>query len=157
MNKINKTILILLLMSLASISYVSAESDNSIAADEQALRQSIERWTNAFSSEDIEQLLKLYTPNAIVLPPSLPVLKGLSEIEADFNAYFSDYEVDKAITIVSLDLYGNIGVESSTYEIIATPMDGSEGFTESGKHLVVREKVKGEWLIVNETWNVNTL
>ena len=90
---------------------------------------------------------------AVSMPPNLPALEGRSNIEAYFQDFFSDFKAFHETKIISLEVSGDWAIERGSYEFAATPNDDTEGFQESGKHIVIRKKVENQWLVEWEIWN----
>ena len=122
---------------------------------EAQVRAASAAWDDAFNAADLERLIGLYNENAVSMPPGLPLLDGRAAIEADFEWFFDNFTAHHETTIVALEIAGNLAVEQGQYTMMFTPRDGSEPFSEIGKHIVVRRKTGDTWQVVREIWNTN--
>lgn len=110
-------------------------------------------WDDAFNAGDVRRLMKLYTKDAVSMPPNLPALEGKAAIQADFEWFLGEFDADHRTTIVGLQIAGDWAIERGQYTMVATSKDGKVSFFESGRHIVVRKKSGKSWLVVWEIWN----
>lgn len=122
---------------------------------ENQVREASAAWDDAFNAADLPQLMELYTENAVSMPPNLPALEGKAAIMDDFEWLFDNFTVHHETTIVNLEVAGDLAVEQGQYTMAFTPKDGSDPFSETGKHIVVRKNTSDGWQVVREIWNTN--
>jgi uncharacterized protein (TIGR02246 family) len=121
-----------------------------------AVRAASAAWDDAHNAGDLDRLMQLYDEAAVSMPYNRPALEGRTAIEADFREFFATSTAQHHTTIVSLEVVDDLAVERGQYQLSVTPRDGSPTVTESGKHIVVRERVGGQWKIRWEIWNTDS-
>ena len=154
MNRLTRimcVITVLLPFSIAAKGTASQDGNNA----ERELLAASAAWDEAFNSEDLEGLMALYTDASVSMPPGLPDLEGKAAIRADYEFLFENFDFDHVTTVVQLEVRGTMAVERGEYTMLVTPADGSGAFIETGKHLIVKEKINGAWVSVVETWNID--
>ena len=121
----------------------------------QAIEQTNDRFQAAFSAGDADSLVALfYADDARLLPPDSPMLTTRQEI-LDFWTGFVETSTwrDLELTMVNLDLDGNMAYEIGTYQVNFR-MTGSDLMNERGKYLVVwKRQPGGLWKAVADIWN----
>lgn len=130
-------------------------SDSDPAGQESKVRAASAAWDDAFNAADLERLMTLYVEDAVSMPPGLAALEGKTAIQDDFEWFFDNFESHHQTTIVNILISGNLAVERGEYAQTFTPKDGSEPFSETGKHIVVRKRSGNAWLVIREIWNAN--
>jgi ketosteroid isomerase-like protein len=131
----------------------TSSSNNDQAADE--VRAASLAWDQEYNSGDIDALMDLYHDDVVSIPPGLPALVGKQALRADFEAFFEAYTATHQTTIAELEITGDLAVERATYTWSANARDGSGGFSETGRHIVIRKRVNGAWKVLWEIWNTN--
>ena len=130
-------------------------SDSGTVGQEAKVREASAAWDEAFNAADLERLMTLYAEDVVSMPPGFPALEGKAAVQADFEWFFDNFESHHETTIVSILISGNLAVERGEYAQTFTPKDGSEPFSETGKHIVVRKKSGNTWQVVREIWNTD--
>lgn len=128
---------------------------SSLAAQEAEVRAASAAWDEAFNAADLPQLMALYAEDAVSMPPNLPALEGKTAIEGDFEWVFDNFTAHHQTTVVDLEIAGDLAVEQGEYTMSFTPKDGSDPFSETGKHIVVRKKSTAGWQVIREIWNTH--
>ena len=118
------------------------------------IREASAAWDEAFNVANLDQLMELYAEGAVSMPPGFPALVGKGAIRADFEWFFDNFSSSHETRIVDILISGNLAVEQAEYFQTFTPKDGSDPFTETGKHIEVRMRSGRSWQIVKEIWNV---
>ncbi len=112
-------------------------------------------WDDAFNTSDVTGLMALYADDAVSMPYYGPALEGKASIEADFRAFFADFDASHETTIVGLQIADDWAIERGEYTLEAVAKDGSGSFQEVGKHIVIRRKTASGWRVVWEIWNLD--
>jgi uncharacterized protein (TIGR02246 family) len=103
---------------------------------------------DAIRKRDTERLSSLYTPDAIVMPPDAPFVKGRDSIKQFWGSAIQQLGVkDARLNTVDLEMAGDTAHEVG--EAILTLESGA--FT--GKYVVVWKKVGGQWRLHRDIWN----
>ena len=108
-------------------------------------------WDEAFNAEDLDTIMTYYADGAVSMPPGFPVLEGKEMIRADFEFIFDTFDWRHKTNIVDLLRSGNVVVERGQYEMRENGI-----VFETGKHIVVRQNLRGSWLVVWEIWNTDS-
>ena len=106
---------------------------------------------------DAARLMEFYSDSAVSMPFNRPALEGKPAIEADFRQFFESFTAEHHTTIVGLEISGDMAVERGRYRITVAPKGRGIPAQETGKHIVVRKRVNGQWMILWEIWNTDTL
>lgn len=132
-----------------------ATADEASVDMEAQVRAASAAWDDAFNAADLERLMMLYAENVVSMPPGLAALEGKPAVQADFEWFFDNFESHHETTIVNILISENLAVERGEYIQTFTPKDGSDPFSEVGKHIVIRQKTGDSWQVVREIWNTN--
>ncbi len=141
-------------------------------ADITAIKEVAQQWAAHAEMGHAAVVAKLYTEDAIELPPYMSAMEGRAAIEeriAEAIANLSD------ITITSVEIVGmgDMAFDRGTYSVTVEEegMEGMEGMegkkgmegmegpmTVTGKYIsVLRKQADGAWLISRLIWNENTM
>jgi ketosteroid isomerase-like protein len=106
---------------------------------------------DAVRKRDMERLSALYTPDAIVMPPDAPFVKGRDSIKQFWGSAIQQLGVKEArLNTVDLEIAGDIANEVG--EAILTLESGAF----IGKYVVVWKKVGGQWRLHRDIWNAKS-
>ena len=139
-------------MSLQVLAAVAAcqasDSGKSREAETARLRERSEQLVAAEAQRDIDKVLKYYSPDAIIEPPSAPVVKGHDAIRELYKEFYRTVPfVSFTATITALEV---AGAGDLAYETGINRFEFDKGGARSedlGKYLTVWRKVNGEWLV----------
>jgi uncharacterized protein (TIGR02246 family) len=121
-----------------------ADSDADIAA----IRASGDEWIAAFRTGDIEALMALYMPDALVALHGKPALRGIAAIRAYFEPGMGKSDVEFILDIEEIQVHGNVAHLVSKYWYTAVPRDGSEPYRDAGRSaLIYKRDDDGHWKI----------
>src|SRR5262245_49315339 len=122
------------------------------AADEAALKAATLTWLEAYNAGDVEKIVALYAPDAVLMPPHAPVANGHAAIRAFLSADTAGAKA-AGIKLVpgtsTAGVAGDTGWESGTYIV----KDASGATVDSGSYLSVSHKSNGKWLYHRDTYN----
>lgn len=117
------------------------------------MREASAAWDRFFNSGDAERLASLYAPNAISMPPNLPTLRGQAAVLEDFRGFFANNAARHLTQIEEIIVDDDLSIERSRYRMTFRPRGGGPEITETGRHIEVRRRINGQWLIIHEIWN----
>lgn len=102
---------------------------------------------------DLEAIINLYDPDAVVLAPDGPMIKGHESIGQLWKSAIEEYGL-KSIRLesVELEIVGDIAYEIGNGTLDMAPSGGREE-TEEIKFLVVWKRSNGQWRLHRDTWN----
>ena len=154
MNRILRTIGAIALLLPMQLSAQDHGSEIGSSAERENLEMSI-AWDNAFNTENLDAVMAQYADDAVSMPPGFPALVGKDLIQADYEFLFENFDFHHQTTVVQLEISGSLAVERGEYIMLVIPADGSPAFVETGKHLIVRQRIGGTWYVIEETWNTH--
>ena len=122
------------------------------AADVAAFRDGTKTWIDAYNAGDADRIVALYTADAVLMPPDVPLATGHEAIHQFLVANIASSKAS-GVTVVlgdeSTDVSGDVGWHSGTYKV-----NGADGAAlGTGKYLESWHKADGKWLIVRDIWN----
>ena len=122
---------------------------------ESAFRQLVEDWTVYCNSRRLEDLVALYSADAIVLRPNVAPARGSVAIRqflrATLDAGLGDVELKGADTGV----LGEIACLTGRCRMLA-PVATGKRQEQTGKYLIVARREKGEWKILADAWSLDS-
>ena len=144
------TLLASLALSAGLAGCTPAGSSTDTAADEQAIRSTIDNWNQALTSADDSLLASFYAPDASMMPPGMPKVTGRASIRA-FWASLWPMKATLAMSPGSFLISGDLAVEEGTW-VWSVPTEGGTQ-QDHGKYLHTWRRMDGTWLIVQNIWN----
>jgi uncharacterized protein (TIGR02246 family) len=122
--------------------------------DEDEIRRLVvEGWCQAEKAQDIEAKLRLYTADAVLMPPGTPNLVGLDAIRAEAEERWTSLHWACTGTVDEVQIFGDRAIAWGSFTGVATPREGAP-WTGSGKFLDVFIRAPdGSWKIDRGTWN----
>ncbi len=128
-------------------------SGASLSRAETALRKVTQDWALACNIKQLDDLVELYLPDATVLRPNVPAVRGTAAIREFFfgllDAGMSEVEMDP----VRVELFGDFGYEAGRCKSLV-PSAAGKRREERGKYLVLlNRQANGEWKILADSWS----
>ena len=124
------------------------------AEDEARLKQATAEWDRLFNSGQAAALAALYSPDLMSMPYDAPTVRGRLAQQAAFEEFFAENENARHETTVEETLVTNEwAIERGRYTMTYTPRKTGIQVVETGRHVMCRRKVDGNWRIVWEIWN----
>ena len=125
----------------------------SLSRAEIALRKTTQDWALACNTKQLDDLVELYIPDATVLRPNVPAVRGAAAIREFFfgllDAGMSEVEMEPQ----RAELFGDYGYEAGRCKSLV-PGTGGKRREERGKYLVLlNRQANGEWRIVADSWS----
>ena len=125
-------------------------------ADEQIIREMLAVLDVAFSEEDLEAVVRHYSPDVVHLPPGEPPVVGLAAVRARDSAYVTDYDAQLSSIVEEIGGEGNHAFARYRYTESWTPKAGGETTTVNGKGIALLERAAdGSWKLTHWVWNNN--
>lgn len=128
-------------------------SGASMSRAEIALRKTTQDWAMACNTKQLDDLVDLYVPDATVLRPNVPAVRGAAAIREFFfgllDAGMSEVEMDSQ----RAELFGDYGYETGRCKSLVPSAVGKRR-EERGKYLVLlNRQANGDWKIVADSWS----
>jgi uncharacterized protein (TIGR02246 family) len=115
-------------------------------ADERAIREGVDAWLAAFKAGDLDRLMRLYMPDAVVALHGQKALHGSDAIRAYFAPRMGTSEVEFDIEIDEIRVHGDMAYLVSRYWFTARPRDGGGAYRDAGRSVVIyRRDRDGRW------------
>ena len=123
------------------------------------LREKIEAVNNgflkAFNLGDLGKAMRVYSDDAVILPPNADMMKGRKAITAYWKAGLEMGIKEANLETVEVTPVGeNYAYEIGKYELKIEPSNG-QMITDHGKYLMVWKLVEGEWKWHSDAWNTS--
>ncbi len=109
-------------------------------------RDSIAIFQQATETGDLESIMALYAPNAVLLFPGAPVIGGTDKIRANYARSFAAGQNHLTIHAAQMDGEGDTAVILWVWSFSITP-PGGETKTRTGRSMVFFKRGDGGWLI----------
>jgi ketosteroid isomerase-like protein len=125
----------------------------SLSRAETALRKTTQDWALACNTKQLDDLVDLYVPDATVLRPNVPMVRGAAAIREFFfgllDAGMSEVEMDPQ----RAELFGDYGYETGRCKSLVPSAVGKRR-EDRGKYLVLlNRQANGDWKIVADSWS----
>ncbi len=122
-------------------------------ADEQALRAVNTAWFEAHRTGNVDGIVGLYAPDAIVSAPGMEPVRGEAAIRVafatDMQAMSAAGLSQAAGATPQFGVSGDLGYEWNSY----TVTDKSGKTVDRGKYVSVFGRRDGKWVIISDIWN----
>ncbi len=150
-----RTAIIAILATLLGAGCASvADMNFDMPADEAAVRAHGQTWLARYKAADLEGLMALYEPDAILALHDQPMRRGVDEIRAYFEPGLGKSDVEFELDIEHVEVHGDQAWLVSKYWLRATSKDSGYVYEDAGRSLIVyRRGDDGEWRIVADIDN----
>lgn len=123
-------------------------------ADRATARRMDSTFAAAVGASDVEGMTAAYAPNAIVMPPDMPLAHGREQIRGLWTKMTGQMKATLTLTQETANGGGNFMYTTGRYQL--TPMPEGSAPAQEGKYLeVFRRGVDGKWTRVADAWNAN--
>jgi len=110
------------------------------------------RWMRYANANQVDSIIDLYTPNAVLLPPDMPAATGRDSMLARLAATMAPGGIVMLAT-ASLAVNGPMAIERGNWTFAVPAQGATPAMNLAGKYLVHWQKVNGEWLFAEDIWN----
>jgi uncharacterized protein (TIGR02246 family) len=120
---------------------------------EAAVRAITQEWVLACNTKHLDDLLELYSPDALVLRSNYPPVRGAAAVREFFfgalDAGLGEVEIDP----LRVDVVGEMAYEAGRCKALIPSSTGKRR-EERGKYLwVLQRQANGEWRVVADCWS----
>jgi uncharacterized protein (TIGR02246 family) len=130
----------------------AAAKGEPMSRGEAAVRRLTQEWVLACNTRQLDELVDLYTPDAMVLRANLPPIRGSIAVREFF---FSSLEAglgEVALDPMRVEVAGDLAHEVGRYSALVPGSSGKRR-EERGKYLwVFAKQSSGEWKLISECW-----
>jgi uncharacterized protein (TIGR02246 family) len=126
------------------------------AADEKAIRDSIDSSTSALAGRDLDKFVAFYADDASVFVPGIPMVNGVPAIKEAMKESFTDPNFTIAIqtTKVEVSKASDYAYAQGTFAQKATDPKTKKVVAENGKWVTVfKKQADGSWKAVADIFN----
>jgi uncharacterized protein (TIGR02246 family) len=127
-------------------------SGHALSRAEAAVRKLSQDWAQACNTKHLDDLIELYVPDAVVLRPNVPVVRGTAAIREFFftvlDSGFGEVEMEP----LRVEIYGEVAYEAGRCKSLV-PVAMGKRREERGKYLVISTRHNGEWKITADSWS----
>ena len=111
-------------------------------------------WEEAANRAEVDRLMAIYAPDAVILPPGGPVIEGSETIRELFRQEFERFDTKLAFTTQAIEVDGDMAFRRGRYVWRGTPRLSGQTVETTNKFLEVwRRQPDGSWRIEVDMWN----
>jgi uncharacterized protein (TIGR02246 family) len=121
---------------------------------EAALRKLAQDWTQACNTKHLDDLVDLYTPDAIVLRPNVPPVRSTPAIRELFFSVLEAGLGEVELEPLRVEIFGEIAYEVGRCSMLAPTALGKRR-EERGKYVLLAARQAGEWKIIIDSWSTD--
>lgn len=140
----------------AALAFACARTSPALSTDAevQKINQVRERELAAFSQGNVDQLLTVFTPDAVLTPPGEPQVSGSEALRKWASGISNQFTVAGEYTGSKVTVAGDWAIEEFTGTLTLTPKAGGQPTRDRmrGMH-VYQRSADGTWRIVRDVWN----
>jgi ketosteroid isomerase-like protein len=131
----------------------SAALRGDLSRAEAGVRAITQEWVLACNTKHLDDLLELYSPDALVLRSNIPPIRGAAAVREFFfgalDAGLGDVEIDP----LRVDVVGDLAYEAGRCKALI-PSAAGKRREERGKYLwVLQRQPNGAWKVVADCWS----
>lgn len=131
----------------------AAAKGEPMSRSEAAVRRLTQEWVLACNTRQLDELLDLYAPDALVLRSNLPLLRGAAAVREFFFSALESGLGEVAVEPIRVEVVGDMAHEVGRYSALVPGSSGKRR-EERGKYLWVFAKQNGgEWKLISECWS----
>lgn len=124
--------------------------------DDEYLRMAAQEWDSLFDAQDAPALTALYDEHSVSMPFDSPDILGRVALQGSLLSFFAEYRGTHRTDVKELLMNDDWCIERAEYLLTYSPRSAPQDtIRESGRHVVCRKKLNGQWLITWEIWNTN--
>ena len=124
----------------------------SLSRAEAAVRKLTQDWALACNTKHLDDLVDLYTADALLLRSNFPAVRGAAAIREFFvsvlEAGLGEVELDP----LRVELFGEVAFEAGRCKMLV-PVAMGKRREERGKYLLISARQGGEWKLVADCWS----
>ena len=125
----------------------------SLSRAEAAARKLTQDWALACNTKQLDDLVELYSADALVLRPNVPPVRGTAAIREFFFNLLDAGMGEVEMETLRAELLGDVAYEAGRCKSLV-PVAVSKRREERGKYLLLMNRVAGgDWKIVADTWS----
>jgi ketosteroid isomerase-like protein len=125
----------------------------SLSRTEAAVRRMTQDWAQACNTKQLDDLVELYTADALVLRPNVPPVRGTAAIREFFFAALDAGLGEAELDPLRVEIFGDIAYEAGRCKTLVPVVVGKRR-EERGKYLIIlARQPAGDWKILSDCWS----
>jgi uncharacterized protein (TIGR02246 family) len=131
----------------------AAAKGEPMSRSEAAVRRLTQEWVLACNTRQLDELIELYAPDALVLRSNLPPIRGAMAVREFFYSSLEAGLGEVAVEPMRVEVLGDLAHEVGRYSALV-PGTAGKRREERGKYLwVFAKQSSGDWKLVSECWS----
>jgi uncharacterized protein (TIGR02246 family) len=131
----------------------AAAKGEPMSRGEAAVRRLTQEWVLACNTRQLDELMELYAPDALVLRSNLPAIRGAMAVREFFFATLEAGLGEVAVDPIRVEVLGDMAHEVGRYSALV-PGTAGKRREERGKYLwVFAKQSSGDWKLISECWS----
>jgi uncharacterized protein (TIGR02246 family) len=131
----------------------SAAKGEPMTRGEAAVRRLTQEWILACNMRQLDELLELYSPDALVLRTNLPPIRGTMALREFFHGALEAGLGEVALDPIRVEVSGDLAHEVGRYSALVPGTVGKRR-EDRGKYLwVFARQSSGDWKLISECWS----
>ncbi|HET6266235.1 MAG TPA: DUF4440 domain-containing protein [Acidobacteriota bacterium] len=108
-----------------------------------------EAWVKAAKANNIEGIMAIYAPDAVLYPPDAKVAVGTDAIRQNYAGLFNNFTVqDVTVPEAWHEEHGDTSIEWGFFNMTLVPKAGGAPVQFEGRFTDISKKINGKWLVV---------
>jgi uncharacterized protein (TIGR02246 family) len=130
----------------------AAAKGEPMTRNEAVVRRITQEWVLACNTRQLDELLDLYVPDALVLRSNMPLLRGAAAVREFFHSALESGLGEVALEPIRVEVINDLAHEVGRYSALVPGTVGKRR-EERGKYLwVFAKQTGGEWKLISECW-----
>jgi len=122
-----------------------------MTADEQAIRDLVERWHRATGEGDVETVLGLMTPDVVFLVAGHAPMRGRDAFEQGLRTLLTTHRIDSSGQVREVVACGDLAYCWTELDVRVRARSGGDALARSGGALtILRKQADGAWRVVRD-------
>jgi len=125
-----------------------------LSRTEAALRKLAQDWALACNTKHLDDLVELYTADALVLRPNVPPVRSTAAIR---ELFFTELEAglgEVEMEPLRIEIFGDIAYDVGRCTMLVPSASGKRR-EERGKYVIIAARHAGEWKILLDCWSTD--
>ena len=119
------------------------------AAPEKGMNPAGEGFVKAIKANDLEAVMALYAPDAVMFPPDAVAAQGAAEIRRSYADMLDHFTVkDIVLSDAWHETHGDVMLGWGRFVLTMVPKAGGEPVQMEGRFTDVSKKVGGKWVYI---------
>jgi uncharacterized protein (TIGR02246 family) len=133
----------------------AAAKGEPMSRGEAAVRRLTQEWVLACNTRQLDELLDLYAPDALVLRSNLPAIRGAAAVREFFFGALEAGLGEVSVEPMRVEVAGDLAHEVGRYSALV-PGTAGKRREERGKYLwVFSKQSRGDWKLISECWSAD--